>query len=255
MKNKNRSIHLITYSLLFDFTLDFFENGTTITGFYKTYHAKCKLKYGMAADNIITLDSWKMAVRIFWKEILKVDMCKSFLCQNCGNLPPTIVFDGIALGCQIKKVKAFQDKMSLVLDRRSKSKLSGTSFSERTYIKSKKNRDLLKHLADEKEWPVTDHTKQISIAKEDIGMIKFMKMISSQDRSGPLPDGIALLMKNLATSSSTTNLFQVLYHFLGFIILAQPFLLCGFRQSNPCFYPTQTILIYSNQSLTLGDRL
>ena len=102
----------------------------------------------MAADNIITLDSWKMAVRIFWKEILKVDMCKSFLCQNCGNLPPTIVFDGIALGCQIKKVKAFQDKMSLVLDRRSKSKLSGTSFFERTYIKSKKNRDLLKHLAD-----------------------------------------------------------------------------------------------------------
>ena len=56
-------------------------------------------------------------------------------------------------------------------------------------------------------------------------------------------------------SSSTTNLFQVLYHFLGFIILAQPFLLCGFCQSNPCFYPTQTILIYSNQSLTLGDRL
>ena len=150
MRNKNRSVHLITYSLLFDFTLDFFENGTTITGFYKTYHAKCKLKYGMSADNIITLDSWKMAVRIFWKEILKVDMCKSFLCQNCGNLPPTIVFDGIALGCQIKKVKAFQDKMSLVLDRRSKSKLSGTSFSERTYIKSKKNRDLLKHLADEK---------------------------------------------------------------------------------------------------------
>ena len=41
VKNKNRSIHLITYSLLFDFTLDFFENGTTITGFYKTYHAKC----------------------------------------------------------------------------------------------------------------------------------------------------------------------------------------------------------------------
>ena len=70
-----------------------------------------------------------------------------------------------------------------------------------------------------------------------------------------LPDGIALLMKNLATSSSTTNLFQVLYQFIGFIILAQHFLLCGFRQSNPCFYPTQTILIYSNQSLTLGDRL
>ena len=145
--------------------------------------------------------------------------------------------------------------MSLVLDRRSKSKLSGTSFSERTYIRSKKNCNLLKHLADEKEWPVIDHTKQISIAKEDIGMIKFMKMISSQDRSGPLLDDIALSMKNLATSSSMTNLFQVLYHFLGFIILAQPFLLCGFRQSNPCFYPTQTILIYSNQSLTLGGRL
>ena len=29
VKNKNRSVHLITYSLLFDFTLDFFENGTT----------------------------------------------------------------------------------------------------------------------------------------------------------------------------------------------------------------------------------
>ena len=47
VKNKNRSVHLITYSLLFDFTLDFFENGKTITGFYKTYHEKCKLRYGM----------------------------------------------------------------------------------------------------------------------------------------------------------------------------------------------------------------
>ena len=55
VKNKNKSVHLITYSLLTDFkSVFFFENGTsTTTNFYKTYHAKCKLKYGMASEDII----------------------------------------------------------------------------------------------------------------------------------------------------------------------------------------------------------
>ena len=56
---------------------------------------------------IVTLDSWKEAVRRFWLDIFKLDMKKSFSCETCIDLPPTPVFDGIALGVQVEKLKLF----------------------------------------------------------------------------------------------------------------------------------------------------
>ena len=67
----------------------------------------------------------------------------------------------------------------------------------------------MKHLADEKEWPVTDHTKQISIAKEDIGMIKFMKMISSQDslrdKNSQACEQVNTKLRTIATTCTFMN--------------------------------------------------
>ena len=70
------------------------ENGQTINGFYNSYKAKCEKKFGMKSDDIISLKSWKLAVHIFWRDILKLDLLKSFSCDSCGDCPPALVFDG-----------------------------------------------------------------------------------------------------------------------------------------------------------------
>ena len=66
----------------------------------------------MEEEDIVTLDSWKEAVRRFWLDILKLDMKKSFSCETCGDLPQTLVFDGIALGVQVEKLKLLQEKIA-----------------------------------------------------------------------------------------------------------------------------------------------
>ena len=222
VKGQNRSVSLISYGLLTDFTLDFMENGQSISGFYNAYLAKCKMKFGMKSSDMISLVSWKKAVNVFWKEVLKLDMKKSFSCENCGNLPATLVFDGIALGVQIKKVKAFQERMQFVLSRESDNELCGTKYTDRNFIKLKRNKTILNESVRMNEWPkdVTikgnDEHSHASAPKVDAGMQKFWTMISKQDRSGPVPEGLLLLMSNLATATSTSNLFQVVQ--LGFVI-------------------------------------
>ena len=94
-----RAVSLISYDLLIDFT---FENGKTITGFYNAYKAKCEKEFVIKYD-VITLNSWKLAVQVFWREILKLDLLKSFSFDSCGDRPLTLVFDGIAPGSANKK--------------------------------------------------------------------------------------------------------------------------------------------------------
>lgn len=188
--------------------MDFLENGQTITGFHKTYVAKCKKKYGMEEEDIVTLDSWKEAVRRFWLDILKLDMKKSFSCETCIDLPPTLVFDGIALGVQVEKLKLLQEKVQLVLGRKSQATLSATTFKSRTFIKTKSNRTILKESADKNEWP---RKTKGNLTAHDPGMDKFWQMLDTQDVSSPLPTGLKVLMSSLSTSTSTSNLFQVFF--------------------------------------------
>ena len=107
----------------------------------------------MKSDDIISLNSWKLAVHIFWRDILKLDLLKSFSCDSCGARPSTLVFDGIALGVQIKKVDSFKDKMRLVLGRQSEKKLGGIKFEDQTFIPLKKNKRFLKECVKGKVWP------------------------------------------------------------------------------------------------------
>ena len=120
---------------------------------------------------------------------------------------PLYDFDGIALGIQIKKVKEFKDKMQFILGRESATKLSGTTFQDRSFIKLKSNKDLLKECAKNQVWPMKD--KDYLAPKADPGMQCFWQMIEKQDTTAPVPEGLLLLMSNLSTSTSTTNLFQV----------------------------------------------
>ena len=131
----------------------FMENGQTINGFYNAYKAKCEKKFGMKSGDVITLNSWKLAVHVFWRDIPQLDLLKSFSCDSCGDRHPTLVFDGIALGVQIKKVKSFKDKMRLVLGKRSEKKLGGIKFEDQTFIRLKKNKRFLKECVKGKVWP------------------------------------------------------------------------------------------------------
>ena len=191
----------------------FLENGQTINGFYNVFTAKCEKKFGMKSGDVITLNSWKLAVHVFWRDIPQLDLLKSFSCDSCGDRHPTLVFDGIALGVQIKKVKSFKDKMRLVLGRQSEKKLGGIKFEDRTFIRLKKNKLLLEECVKRKVWPkdVIDHDLnqgEPRVAQNDEGFDQFMTMIDQQDMNGPVPEGLLTLMANLATSSSTSNLFQ-----------------------------------------------
>ena len=93
--------------------------------------------------------------------------------------------------------------------RESERTLSGTKFEDRSFIKLKSNKEILKESVENKMWPIKN--KQIGgrAQKADSGMQKFWQMIEKQDRTLPVSDGLLLLMSNLLTSTSTTNLFQV----------------------------------------------
>ena len=58
------------------------EYKQTINGFYNAYKAKCEKEFGMKSDDVITLNSWKLAVQVFWRDILKLDLLKSFSCDS-----------------------------------------------------------------------------------------------------------------------------------------------------------------------------
>ena len=45
-----------------------------LLAFTKHMWSSAKKKYGMEEEDIVTLDSWKEAVRRFWLDILKLDM-------------------------------------------------------------------------------------------------------------------------------------------------------------------------------------
>ena len=70
--------------------------------------------------------------------------------------------------------------------------------------------EILKESVENKMWPIKN--KQIGgrAQKADSGMQKFWQMIEKQDKTLPVSDGLLLLMTNLSTSTSTTNLFQVI---------------------------------------------
>ena len=168
--------------------------------------------------------AWNKAVGIFGKDVIKKDLKKSFTCDECGILPPTLVFDGIALGIQVNKVKELRKTIQNQQSRKSKRVLSGTEYSEMVFIKKKKNRNILKEAAEKKFWPESfdntdddDEYTPTARREKDDGMKKFMAMIKKLDQSEPPSIGMVQLMRNLGSSTSTTSLFQVKKKWTGHI--------------------------------------
>ena len=69
IKHKTRTVHLVSYSLLIQYTISFMETGQSIRGFHRSHKAKCKLVFGMKEDEIINLKAWQKAVNRFWLEV------------------------------------------------------------------------------------------------------------------------------------------------------------------------------------------
>ena len=69
-RNGTQSVaSLVSLSLLFDFSINFFETGQTMRGFHRSYRAKCLFKYGMKEEDIVSWYIWRQACNIFWKDI------------------------------------------------------------------------------------------------------------------------------------------------------------------------------------------
>ena len=208
IKHKTRTVNLVSYSLLIEYTISFMETGQSIRGFHRSHKAKCKLVFGMEEEEIIDLKAWQKAVNRFWLEVLEIDMKDTYVCKSCGELPPVLVFDGVTMGIGMDKILKFREKMKKLTARKSRKVLGGTKFSERVFIRMAKNRALLRDAAEKKVWP-----RREDIADnigEDLGMVQFWTMVQHLDQSLPPGDGIIQLMHNLSAKTSTTSLFQII---------------------------------------------
>ena len=78
----NSVASVVSLSLLFDYSIEFFETGQTMRGLYRTYRAKCMLKYGMDESEIVSWNKWRKACNIFWKDILVMDLKEDFFVYN-----------------------------------------------------------------------------------------------------------------------------------------------------------------------------
>ena len=212
---------LVSLSLLFDFSLEFFETAQTMRGFYRSYKAKCVYKYGMKEEEVISWNKWRQACNIFWKDIFVMDLKKNYTCKSCGPRPHTLVVDGIALGIQTKQFKKYMKNMTLYAPYSSPAILKGSDFSNRMFVKEQSNRNILRKAAINRTWPKKDYEPEsdpefVPGSKRkrgdaiDGGMVLVWKCLDQLDQSNPPSEGMLKLLLNLSTKTSTTSLFQVI---------------------------------------------
>ena len=97
------------------------------------------------------------ALTIFLNSVLDIDKKDLLMCLICGPSPDTLVFDGIAMGFQSKKLKEWKKKNITGVPVSSEASLKGSKFQNfRMIIKLHKNRLILKQAADNREWPKVD---------------------------------------------------------------------------------------------------
>ena len=225
-----KAASLVSMSLLYDFSLEFFETGQTMRGFYRTYKAKCTTKYGMDESELITWQVWLSACQKFWLEVVTMDLKTAYECVKCGKEPPNLIFDGIAMGFQVTLLEKFKKEMNLSAPYASPNMLLGSNFRDRMYVKKYSNRVILKEAAKAGQWPELNQEdindpdflvgrKRKPSGKIDSGMDAFKQMLGKLDKSNPPTQGFVKLMQNLSTTTSTTSMFQVvnktLLHSLG----------------------------------------
>ena len=97
---KNRTLNLVTYSLLIDFINEFLKNGVTMRGFYSSHQSKSIMKYGVAESDVISWYAWHKACVEFMSNIFEINEREAFSCLTCGPRPPILVIDGISMGIQ-----------------------------------------------------------------------------------------------------------------------------------------------------------
>ena len=210
-RNESRTVHLVSYSLLMQYTISFLETGQSISGFHRSHKSKCNLVFGMKEEEIIPMKAWKKAVNRFWLDVLEMDMKESYICLSCGEQPPVLVFDGVTMGIGTSKIENFRKKMKNFTTRKSRKVLKGSKFGDRVFIRMEKNRAILRDAAEKKDWPsVTNEDGDARRKGDDPGMAQFWTMMQHLDQTIPPGDGFVQLMLNLSAKTSTTSLFQIM---------------------------------------------
>ena len=72
-----------------------------------------------------------------------------FQCETCGPRPEYLCMDGVAIGMMVEKLKK---EDNLILPASSPVVLDAPSYKERMFIKTKKNRKLLKTACEENKF-------------------------------------------------------------------------------------------------------
>ena len=208
------AVNLVSFSLLTDFLTEFFQNGTTMRGFFNSYQSKCTMKYGMEETDVISWKVWHIACVEFMEKIVNIDKTETFTCDTCGPTPKALVIDGIAMGMQISKL--MPGEITKSAKQISQIEIPGSNFRDRMFIKLPSNRKLLREAAKKEIWPQHEDDQELqlkrskSAADDDTGMELFWRLLESIDTKIKPCRGIILLMENLSTSSSTVGLMQII---------------------------------------------
>ena len=208
------AFNIVSLSLLTDFLTDFLQNGTTMRGFYNSYKSKCTMKYGMQETDVICWRFWHIACLDFLERIVKIDELETFTCNTCGPRPKALVIDGVSMGMQVSKL--IPGEITKTTKQISKVEIQGSNFQDRMFIKLASNRRILREAAKKETWPLNEDDQKPQLkqrkngVKKDDGMNLFWSLLESVDKTSKPSKGLTLLMKNLATSSSTVGLMQTI---------------------------------------------
>ena len=203
---KGRTIHLVTYNFLLDYTYCFIKTGSTLRGYLAAHNKKLRDQYGADTHELVPFHIFRSAVFLFWEEVLNINPKTGFVCPECGPRPKTLCCDGVAVGMQWEKIKDISD-LDLVLPFNSPEILDAPHYKERMFIKLKKNRDMLKKCMDTENYP---NFSKCDFSKEP-NMI-FVKNACEELKSQgytTLPEAMSDIFHNLSSNSSTVSLFQV----------------------------------------------
>ena len=177
--------------------------GSSERGFLAAHNARMQFQYGAEQEELLPWYIWNKAVQMFWREVLNLPLEKLFICDDCGPRPEYLCMDGVSIGMMVDKV---QKEGNIFVPIQSENILDAPEFKERMFIKTKKNRNMLRTACEERKYPNIKTTQY----SQDPGMKSVSDLFEGIKSEGytNMPDAIRDLVYEITSVSSTISIFQ-----------------------------------------------